>query len=298
MLLGIDLGGTKIEGVVIESKESLRILAKKRIPTEKEGGYYHIINNIKSLVQYLESEVGHAFPYVGMATPGSIDARTGLLKNSNTTCLNHKPFKEDLEKEIKREMRLANDANCCALSETLLGVVKEEAPEAKVVFGVIMGTGVGGGVVINGQILNGLHGIGGEWGHNHLDDSGGKCYCGLTGCVEQVISGPATEKWYESISGRKLKLKEIVDHYRKGDDVHAKLTVERLLDRFGQGISSVINLIDPDVIVIGGGVGNVDELYTLGVEKAKHYSFNQVLNTKFLKPKLGDSTGVFGAALL
>ncbi|MCL4107225.1 UNVERIFIED_CONTAM: hypothetical protein GTU68_033040 [Idotea baltica] len=197
-----------------------------------------------------------------------------------------------------KEVRMANDANCFAIAETMLGSVQEHIPDAKVVFGVIMGSGVGGGIVINGEILNGHHGIGGEWGHMHLDDSGGMCYCGNMGCAETVISGPFTEKWYEKISGKKMGLKEIVEHYRAGDDVHAKLTIERLLDRFGRGIASILNFLDPDVVVLGGGVGNVDELYTLGVEKVKEYLFNDYLNTKFLKPKLGDSAGVYGAALL
>lgn len=297
-LLGIDLGGTKIEGVIIEGRDNLNVKARKRIPTEQEKGYDHIINNISHLIQSLEIESGTSFKHIGIATPGSIDSKSGLLKNSNTVCLNGKPFQNDLEIKTGKEIRLANDANCCALSETLFGAVKDHAPDAKVVFGVIMGTGVGGGVVINGQIINGLHGIGGEWGHNHLDNSGGPCYCGLIGCVEKVISGPSLEHWYEALSGNKIKLKDIVEKYRGENDMHAEATMNRLFDRFGQGISSILNILDPDAIVIGGGVGNIDELYTLGVEKAKHYMFNSYLNTKFLKPKLGDSTGVYGAALL
>jgi predicted NBD/HSP70 family sugar kinase len=297
-LLGIDLGGTKIEGVVIKEGSVLDVVARKRIPTEKHKGYQHIKNNIAGLVADLEKEVGYTFEKIGIGTPGSIDAKTGLLKNSNTTCINGQPFQKELSEELGREVNMANDANCFAMAETMLGAVVEHAPDAKVVFGVIMGTGVGGGVVINGKILNGLHGIGGEWGHMHLDDSGGRCYCGNIGCSETVISGPFTEKWYESISGKKMGLKQIVEHYRAGDDVHAKMTMERLFDRFGRGIADILCIIDPDVVVIGGGVGNIDELYTLGVEKVKEYVFNDYLNTKFLKPKLGDSAGVYGAALL
>ncbi|GLR18505.1 ROK family protein [Portibacter lacus] len=297
-LLGIDLGGTKIEGVVIKEGNFLDVVARKRVPTEKEKGYEHIKQNIKNLVRALEEEVDYTFEKIGIGTPGSIDAKTGLLKNSNATCVNGKPFQKELSEEMGKDVRMANDANCFAMAETMLGSVQEHAPDAKVVFGVIMGTGVGGGIVINGQILNGLHGIGGEWGHMHLDDSGGMCYCGNVGCAETVISGPFTEKWYEQISGKKMGLKEIVQHYRAGDDVHAKLTMERLFDRFGRGIASILNFLDPDVVVLGGGVGNVDELYTLGVEKVKEYLFNDYMNTKFLRPKLGDSAGVYGAALL
>ena len=297
-LLGIDLGGTKIEGVILKGKSNLNVQVRKRVPTEKEKGYQHIMNNIEALVLDLEKESGKRFDHIGIGTPGSIDSKSGLLKNSNTTCINGQPFQKDLSDKLGKEVRMANDANCCAIAEAHFGAVKEHVPDAKVVFGVIMGTGVGGGVVIDGKIINGIHGIGGEWGHMHLDDSGGKCYCGLTGCSETVISGPATERWYESLSGNKLSLKDIVTNFRNGTDEHAKSTILRLMDRFGQGISTIINILDPDAIVIGGGVGNIDELYTLGVEKAKHYMFNDYMNTKFLKPKLGDSAGVYGAALL
>ncbi len=297
-LLGIDLGGTKIEGVILESKEILNVLSRKRIATEKEQGYEHIIDNISILIKDLEKESNQHFDIIGIGTPGSIDARSGLMKNSNTTCINGQPFLEDLITSLGREVRMANDANCCAIAEAQFGIVKDHVPNAKVVFGVIMGTGVGGGVVVNGKIIEGIHGIGGEWGHIHFDDSGGKCYCGLVGCAETVISGPATERWYASLSGNKLSLKEIVKHFRAGTDEHATATILRLMDRFGQGISTIINILDPDAIVIGGGVGNIDELYTLGTEKARHYMFNDYMNTKFLKPKLGDSAGVYGAALL
>jgi len=297
-LLGIDLGGTKIEGVVINEGDVLDVIARKRIPTEKEKGYNHIKNNLVGLVQDLEKDVGFEFEKIGIGTPGSIDAKTGLLKNSNTTCINGQPFQKELSGMLGKQVNMANDANCFAIAETKLGAVPEHVPDAGVVFGVIMGTGVGGGIVIDGKILNGLHGIGGEWGHMHLDDSGGQCYCGNVGCSETVISGPFTEKWYEALSGNKKGLKDIVELYRKGEDVHAKMTLERLFDRFGRGIADILNILDPDVVVIGGGVGNIDELYTLGVEKVKKYIFNDYLNTVFLKPKLGDSAGVYGAALL
>ncbi len=297
-LLGIDLGGTKIEGVVLNEGNVVDVIARKRIPTEKEKGYEHIKNNIARLIRDLEAEVNFSFSKVGIGTPGSIDVRTRLLKNSNTTVVNGKPFQKDLSELLGMEVNMANDANCFAIAETKLGAVADRVPQAKVVFGVIMGTGVGGGIIVNGEILNGLHGIGGEWGHMHLDDSGGQCFCGNVGCCETVISGPSTEKWYEKISGKKKGLKEIVNLYRAGSDVHARMTLERLFDRFGRGIADILNILDPDAVVIGGGVGNIDELYTLGVEKVKQYVFNDYLNTVFLKPKLGDSAGVYGAALL
>jgi predicted NBD/HSP70 family sugar kinase len=203
-----------------------------------------------------------------------------------------------LQKALDIPINMANDANCFALAETRMGVVPEVCPDAKLVFGVIMGTGVGGGIVFNQQVWNGHMGIGGEWGHTFLDASGGPCYCGDIGCTERVISGSALEKFYKSISGRESKLKDIVTMYRERTDEHAIETMERLFRFFGRGLSNVINVLDPDVVVLGGGVGNIEELYTLGVESLKKHIFNTRFETIIAKPKLGDSAGVFGAALL
>ena len=295
-LFGIDLGGTKIEGVVINSKQDPSVLARFRVPTEKEKGYKHIIEQIAKVLKTLEKETGIKAEHVGVGTPGSYDGVTGIHKNANTTCLNGMPFKSDLAKHLGIEVRMANDANCFAIAEANIGAVKDKIPDAQVVFGVIMGTGVGGGVVVNHQVLNGRHGIGGEWGHNFLDASGGKCYCGLTGCVETVFSGTALERYYKSLTGKQLKLKEIFS--RLETDEAAKMTKNRLIHYFGKAIANIINVLDPDAIVLGGGVGNIDALYTEGVAEATKYVFNPHLDTLFLKPKLGDSAGVFGAALL
>jgi fructokinase len=193
---------------------------------------------------------------------------------------------------------MANDANCFALAEANMGIVKEKFPASKVVFGVIMGTGVGGGVVVDGKVINGLQGIGGEWGHNFLDKSGGPCYCGKVGCVEQVMSGPALEKYYFSISGVNKNMKEIYEAYQKKTDENATKAIDRLTYFFGVAISVVINILDPDVIVIGGGVGNIDVIYTDGLASLEKNIFNYRLETPILRPKLGDSAGVFGAAFL
>ena len=193
---------------------------------------------------------------------------------------------------------MANDANCFALAEATLGVIREKAPQAKEVFGIIMGTGVGGGLVTDGRVINGRHGIGGEWGHNFLDESGGPCYCGLSGCVEKIISGPSLEAFYEKLSGRKLPLREIIILSEKGSDPHAKATADRLSHFFGRAVAVLINILDPEAVVIGGGVGNIDLLYTKGRKEVEKYIFNPVLETLFLKPTLGDSAGVFGAAML
>lgn len=298
-LCGIDLGGTKIEGVLINKGEKdFDVIERLRVPTEKEHGYNHIISQIKKVVTLLEEKSGIKIDAVGIGTSGTIDPSTQTLKNSNTTCLNGKPFKKDLETALGRRVEMANDANCFALAEATMGAVPAEVPDAQVVFGVIMGTGVGGGVVINGKVINGRHGIGGEWGHNILHESGGMCYCGQVGCVETIISGTGLERYYEQQSGSHKKLKDIMELYAAGTDKHASATIERMIEFFGKGIASIINVLDPDAIVLGGGVGNIDLLYTEGVKKAEQYLFNATIETKFLKPKLGDSAGVFGAAML
>ncbi|MEM9930095.1 MAG: ROK family protein, partial [Bacteroidota bacterium] len=290
---GIDLGGTKIEGVIL--REDGTVVDRRRIDTERAGGYDHIIARIALLVDQMKEATGLVPAKIGMGTPGTIDPPTGLMKNSNTTVLNGKPLGEDLERVIGVPLTLANDANCFAVAEARLGCVPEVAPEAKVVFGIILGTGVGGGLVVNSQLLAGAQGIGGEWGHMYLDHSGGYCYCGRVGCVERILAGPSLEKYYANLSGRSLSMREIVPRYRAGNDPAATATLQRWFHFFAKGISTIINVIDPDVIVLGGGLGNIDELYTEGVPQVAKHLFNPRMDTKFLKPKLGDSAGVFGA---
>lgn len=296
-LLGIDLGGTKIEAAIID-KRTMQPLDKLRTPTEGDKGYQIIMDNISRIIHEISTKNDITFSHVGIATPGTLDPDTNTMKNCNTTALNGKPLKTDLEKILGIEVRISNDANCFAIAEAEMGIVKEVVPNANVVFGVIMGTGVGGGLVVNGKVIGGMHGIGGEWGHNYLDESGGICYCGKLGCVETVISGPATERYYYQATGHKKSLKEIVDEFRNNSNEAATQTMDRLFENFGKALSVIINIIDPDAIVIGGGVGNIDELYTLGVDKLKEHVFNPVIKTPILKPKLGDSAGVYGAALL
>ena len=295
-LWGIDLGGTKIEGVILRSEADPEVLCRLRVPTESSQGYSHVMGQVRRLLDLLTQESGLKPTALGMGTPGTCDPQTGLHKNSNTTCLNGKPFRQDLETALQMPVYMANDANCFALAEARMGIVRDTLPGAEVVFGVILGTGVGGGVVVRGHVLNGRQGIAGEWGHNVLDASGGACYCGKTGCVETLICGPALQRYYLSLSGQARTLKEIVQ--RSESDVHAAATIQRLTSFFGLAIASIINILDPDAIVLGGGVGNIDALYTDGVEAAKPHVFNSRLDTVFLKPKLGDSAGVFGAAYL
>ena len=296
MLLGIDLGGTKIEGIVLESKEKPIEVIRHRVDTEEKKGYLQVVDNIKSLVEYIENKINHKFDKLGIGTPGTLDPATGLLKNSNSQCLNGMPLKKDLSKTLDKTILIQNDANCFALAETLLGSVNDQYPNAKNVFGIIIGTGVGGGVIINGKTLYGSQGIGGEWGHTIVTDNGDECYCGKRGCVETVISGRALQTYYKNISGRELKFEEI--YATKDNDKYAKETFKRLITYFGKGLSNVVNIIDPEVIVLGGGLSNINELYTEGYNELKKYVFNPTFSTPILKPKLGDSAGVYGAALL
>lgn len=297
-LWGIDLGGTKIEGAVLESRENLKPLARQRIPTEAGQGYEHILDQIATLVEMLAKETGQRPERIGLGHPGTLDPNTGVVKNANTLALIGKPFDKDLERRLGVPVRLANDANCFAVAEALMGAVPDVLPNAEVVFGVILGTGVGGGLVIRQKVINGRQGIAGEWGHNFLDESGGPCYCGKVGCVETMISGPALEKFYAQKSGQQMHLRDIVARSVAGSDPIAVATMDRLMHYFGKAIAVVINIVDPDAIVLGGGVGNIDRLYTDGVAEARKHLFNTRIDTVFLKPKLGDSAGVFGAALL
>ncbi|MBL7827529.1 MAG: ROK family protein [Saprospiraceae bacterium] len=295
---GIDLGGTKIEGAILEGTENPAVTHRLRIPTEAHLGYEHIVNQVVKLVDMLKEASGRVPHSIGIGHPGTLDPNTGFIKNANTTALIGKPFNVDLEARLGIPVKLANDANCFAVAEALIGAGVDFNPKPEVVFGVIMGTGVGGGLVVRGKVINGKQGIAGEWGHNFLDESGGPCYCGKVGCVETVFSGPALERFYASVSGQKLPLKDIVARAESGDDAYAVQTMDRLIHFFGKAIAVVINIVDPDLIVIGGGVGNIDRLYTDGVQEAKKHLFNTRIDTIFRKPKLGDSAGVFGAALL
>lgn len=282
----------------MKSPQSSESLFRDRIATEARKGYQHVINQIGELVNQMEKTVGYRPTTIGIGTPGTMDPNTGLFKNSNSESLNYKPLRQDLEKLLKMKVITANDANCFALAETRLGVVKEKFSDAEVVFGVIMGTGAGGGIVVRNKVISGKQGIAGEWGHNFLDESGGPCYCGKSGCVENIIAGPALERYYKEQSGNSRKLKEIVALANANADPVAVQTLDRLHEMFGKALSVVINILDPDVIVIGGGVGNISSLYDKGIEHLKKYVFNDRLDTPVVRPSLGDSAGVFGAAFL
>jgi len=296
-LWGIDLGGTKIECVVLDAG-SLEINERQRIPTLGNEGYEVVLSQIKKLIDQVSESIGQKPTRIGIGTPGSINPYSHEFRNCNSVYLNGHTFLKDIQSLLGIPVMTTNDANCFAKSEYKLGVIKNKYPNAKTVFGVIMGTGVGGGLIVNGEIINGRNGIGGEWGHNFLDESGGACYCGNVGCVEKVISGPALESYYKRKSGNHKSLKEIVELYRNHSDPNADETMQRLFFYFSKAISQIINVVDPDVIVIGGGVGNIDELYTDGLKHLSQFVFSDYIETQFAKPMYGDSSGVLGAALL
>ena len=284
--IGVDLGGTKTESILLD--ENLIVLERKRIPTP-QNDYQEIVNTISSLVLDISKNISDFS--VGVCTPGTISKQTGLIKNSNTQCLIGRSFKEDLEKNLGKKISMENDANCFAMAESTMGVAKK----FNLVFGVIMGTGVGGGIVIDGKLHRGRTNIGGEWGHHTLHRNGNLCYCGKTGCTETYISGPSLEKRWTVLTGNSLSVPEILSNL---DSEIGQKWKDEFLENFGYGLANVISILDPDAIVLGGGLSNIDFLYTEGKESVYDKVFSDLVETPILKNQLGDSAGVYGAALL
>lgn len=295
MRIGIDLGGTKIEVIALD--DSGHQLYCQRVTTP-QGEYKKILQAIKKLIDDVEKKLGQQGS-IGIATPGALSPATGLLRNSNSVCMNGMPVKKDLEKILQREIRIANDANCFALSEATDGA----AAGAAVVFGVIVGTGTGAGVVVNGHVLTGPNAIAGEWGHNPLpwpedeERPGSKCYCGKFGCIETFLSGPALSADYFKQASEKTSAKEIVEKAEQGDEL-AEHCLQRYEDRMARGLSHIINVIDPNIIVLGGGMSNIQRLYKNVPEIWGKYVFSDKVFTKLIAPEYGDSSGVRGAAWL
>ena len=291
--IGVDLGGTKIEAVALAADG--HVAWRKRVPTPKTSAD-DIYDAVTTLVLGCESAIG-TVASVGIGTPGSLSPKTGLLRGSNTVVLNGQPVKQALEARLQRELRMANDANCFALSEAVDGAGQGAAS----VFGVILGTGVGGGVVINGQIVNGMHAIAGEWGHNPLPwatehelQSTTRCYCGKLGCIETWLSGPGIAAHFAAGG---TATADIVASAASGDQV-AEAYVQRVEDRLARALATVINMIDPEVIVLGGGVSNIDRLYANVPLLLPRYVFSEFVETRLLRNVHGDSGGVRGAAWL
>jgi fructokinase len=284
--LGVDLGGTKTEAVLLD--ENFSVIKRKRIPTP-QNDYQKILDSISSLVLDLSKNVTDFS--LGVCTPGAISKQTGLIKNSNTQCLIDKSLKEDLENKLGKTISIENDANCFTMAESTLGA----GIDFDLIFGVILGTGVGGGIVINKKLHSGRTNIGGEWGHHTLHRNGNLCYCGKHGCVETYISGPALENHWKKLSGKSQSLKEILPDI---DNEHGKKWKDEFLENFGYGLANVIDILDPDAIILGGGLSNIDFLYTEGKESVYRKVFSDLVDTPILKNELGDSAGVFGACML
>lgn len=294
MRWGIDLGGTKVE--ILGLDEHGQEVFRRRVATPRDS-YSAIVDTIADLVGDAETSIGRRGS-VGIGTPGAVSPATGLMKNANTTTLNGKPLAEDLKVALGREIWLANDANCFALSEAVDGAARH----AETVFGVILGTGTGAGVVLDRKVLSGRHAIAGEWGHNPLpwmtpaEFPGHPCWCGQSGCLETYLSGPAFEADYERHAGERLNAAAIAA--RKDEDPVAAATLERYLDRLARGLASIINVLDPDAIVLGGGLSNLEILYTEVPRRWGRYVFSDVVSTELVPPAHGDSSGVRGAAWL
>src|SRR6185312_14618044 len=293
--IGVDFGGTKIEAAAL--KPDGGFAARVRRPTP--GGYDGALAVVRELVADVERQAGGAGATVGFGVPGSVSPKTGRMRNANSVWLNGQPFQSDLERVLGRPVRLENDANCFALSEALGGAGRG----AEVVFGAILGTGCGGGVVVRGHNVEGVNRIGGEWGHSPLpwptDDEhrAHACWCGRSNCLETWISGTAFCDDYAAASGERLSGEAIVERAR-GGEAAAAAALARYADRLGRGLAVVCDLIDPDVIVLGGGMSNVAELYELVPPIAARYAFSDVFETRIVKARHGDSSGVIGAAWL
>lgn len=293
--VGIDLGGTKIEAVALAPGGEE--LARRRRPTPR-GDYEGILRTIGELIDEVSAGLDVA-EAVGVGTPGSVSPFDGLMKNSNSVVLNGKPLDRDLEEFLGRPVIMRNDADCFALSEAVDGA----AAGAEVVFGVILGTGVGGGVVVDGEVRTGPNRTGGEWGHNPLpwsaDDErpGPDCYCGKTGCIETWVSGPGFSADHARATGQRIDPPVIVAAAREGDDA-ARASLDRYIDRLARGLATIINVLDPDVVVLGGGMSNVDELYTEVPKRWPRYVFGGEVATRLERNVHGDSSGVRGAAML
>jgi len=295
MRIGIDLGGTKIEGIALDS-HGLEI-ARRRIPTP-ERDYAATVDAVCTLVQELETDTDQQGS-IGIGIPGTLSPVTGLIKNANSTCLIGHTLDTDLQHRLDRPIRLANDANCFAVSEATDGA----GADASMVFGVILGTGVGGGLAINGSAHTGINAIGGEWGHNPLpwpfgdERPGPPCYCGKSGCIETFLSGPGLQQDHADETGEQLDTQEIVSRADNGDDA-AEQTLVRYEERLARALATVINILDPDMIVLGGGLSNMERLYDSVPRLWQNWVFSDHTETSLKKNKHGDSSGVRGAAWL
>jgi fructokinase len=302
LYVGVDFGGTKIEAAALSGDGEF--LSRQREPNP--GNYADALKVVCDLIGRVEAEaklkdptLANRIATIGVGAPGSVSPRTGVMRNANSTWLNGKTFREDMESALQRPVRLANDANCLALSEAIDGAAKGEAS----VFAIIVGTGCGGGLVINNHLIEGANGLAGEWGHiplpwpNETEFPGPECWCGLKGCLEMWVSGTGFARDFHTVTGRSLKGEEIITAMRAGD-AEAEAAFDRLMDRLGRGMALIVNSLDPDVFVFGGGLSNVPEIYDRLPEKIRPYVFSDTWQAKLAPAQWGDSSGVRGAAYL
>ena len=295
MKIGIDLGGTKTEVILIDNNG--KEIFRKRIKTEKN--YQGTLDGIKSLIEEIENKF-QTVNHVGIGMPGAVSIDSALVKNANSIWLNNRPLKKDLETSLKKQIHLENDANCFALSEAIDGAGKD----FDIVFGVIIGTGVGGGIIVNKKIIQGRNKIGGEWGHiplpNRTDNEkkySNKCYCGLQGCIETYVSGPGFSSIFNSKHNENFDSHQIVSGFNKGDSRCIE-SLENYVNHLARGLSNIVNTLDPEIIVLGGGMSNIGYIYDNINQQLKKYVFTDTLHTKVVKNIHGDSGGVRGAAWL
>lgn len=292
--MGIDLGGTKTEVLVVDAAG--QALYRERFPTPAHD-YHAILDAIGNEFSRARERFGDNLS-LGIGVPGAVSPRSGLLRNSNTQCLNGRPLRVDLERRLGSALRIENDANCFALSEALDGA----GEGYRVVFGVIIGTGTGGGLVVDGKLLNGPHAISGEWGHNPLPwwgEADGRpiCYCGKHACIETFLSGPGLARNYQSRYGVALDSRQIAAGAARGDESCVRM-LDEYCDQMARALAHLINIVDPDAIVFGGGMSNIDSIYPAVSAKLADYVFSDFVETPLLKARRGDSSGVYGAAFL
>ncbi len=292
--VGVDLGGTKIEAILLDAEGGEGDRRRTHTPRDTGADYDRILRSVHSLITEMAKGVPAGQEYtVGIGVPGALDLENDQVVNANTVCLKGRPFRRDMEALVGRPVGVENDANCFALAESQWGA----ATDHRFVFGIIMGTGCGGGICIDGRIHRGRNGLAGEWGHFSVDPQGLECFCGNRGCVETKLSGTGLSRSFYARYAQDMTAQQILEGYRQGDP-RCRAHIEQFLDDFGRCVGGLISTIDPDIVVLGGGLSNVEELYDVGVEKVRRCTFRRNITTPILKNRLGDSAGVLGAALI
>ncbi len=289
--IGIDLGGTKIEGIILDDANEEYFRYREKI--DQNSDYSAILHHIQFIYNCLAKEINNAPHSLGIGTPGSISPKKELLRFCNIVAMNGQPLLKDLQISLQRKLTIENDANCFILAEQQLGAAKGNSSA----FGIIIGTGCGGGYVVNDKLVSGANKIAGEWGHSVININGTKCYCGRKGCIEQYLGGRSLQRAYEDLSGINIGAEKIIELYRQKQE-HAIIAIDQYLDYFGIALANLVTTIDPDIIVVGGGLSNIAEIYTDGLNRVKAQFSDDEIKPKIIKNTLGDSSGVIGAALL